>query len=338
MNRLSQHASLRRYCAGVLLLSFCAALSSAGAAVESDLPPELARLQNAGRYRELVRGLQAALETQPNSAALHYWMGRTFYELRDYNKAISSLQRATELAPDRSEYFNWYGKATGRRAQEVNPFSALSLARRTHRAFQTAVRLQPTNIEAHRDLIRYLMNAPGFLGGGDDETLKQIQALSVVDAVDGMLARAEYLATRKKFDQAVAEYEKILRTGVRRIGVQLEIAEYYRDRGDATRMQAAVDAAARLGPSDPRLDYYRGIALILPKRDLGAAEQHLRTYLQSVPDSSQVPSHSSAHEWLGKLYEAEGKPDQAAAEYQVAVQLNPRNEEARKALEQVRKR
>lgn len=338
MSRRAANSRLRRSAAAALLLCLCGVVWPALAAVENDLPPEMAQFHNAGRYQELVQALQAALERQPESAPLHYWLGRSFYELRDYNRAIPSLERATQLAPDRSEYFDWYGRACGRRAQEVNPFSAFSLARRTHRAFQTAVRLAPTNVEAQRDLISYLLNAPGFLGGGEQESLKQIQALSVVDAVDGMLARAEYFATRKKFDQAGAEYEKLLRTDVRRIGVHMEIAEYYRDRGDAARMQAAVDAAARLGANDPRLEYYRGVALVLAAQNPGDAEKHLRTYLQSVPDGSQVPSHSSAREWLGRLYEAQGQREQAAAEYQAAVELNRRNEVARKGLERVRRK
>jgi tetratricopeptide (TPR) repeat protein len=322
----------------MLAIFVCAAVAPAMAAVENDLPPQLAQLQNAGKYQELAKALQAAVEAQPQSAALHYWLGRSYYELRDYNRAEDSLERATELAPDRSEYHDWLGKASGRKAQQANPFSAMSLARKTLRAFRTAVRLAPANIEAQRDLIRYLLNAPGFLGGGEEEALKQIQALSVVDAVDGMLARAEYYVTRKKYDQAIAEYQKILKTDVRRIGVQMEIAEFYRDRGDAEHMQAAVDAAARIGPDDPRLEYYRGVALVLAKKDPAAAENHLRTYLQTVPDSSQVPSHSSAHVWLGKLYEAEGKRDQAAGEYQAALSLNPREDEARKGLDRVRRR
>jgi tetratricopeptide (TPR) repeat protein len=338
MSRRVANSRLRRSAVGVLLALLCGVVSPVLAAVENDLPPELVRLHNTGRYQDLVQALQAALKTQPESAPLHYWLGRSYYELRDYNRALPSLERATQLAPERSEYFDWYGRACGRRAQEVNPFSAFSLARRTHRAFQTAVQLAPTNVEAQRDLISYLLNAPGFLGGGEQESLKQIQALSVVDAVDGWLARAEYFATRKKFDEASAEYEKLLRTDIRRIGVHMEIAEYYRDRGDAARMQAAVDAAARLGPNDPRLEYYRGVALVLAGQNRDDAEQHLRRYLQSVPDGSQVPSHSSAHEWLGKLYEAQGQREQAAAEYQAAVELNRRNEDARKGLERVRRK
>jgi cytochrome c-type biogenesis protein CcmH/NrfG len=338
MIRQASKRDLRRFAAGLIAVVLCAAALPAMAAVEDDLPPELARLHNTGKYQELATALQASVEAQPQSAVLRYWLGRSYYELRDYNHAESSLEQATKLAPNSSEYYDWLGKASGRKAQRANPFSAMSLARKTHRAFEAAVRLSPTNVEAQRDLISYLLNAPGFLGGGEDKALKQIQALSVVDAVDGMLARAEYFVTRKKLDLAADEYQKILKTDVRRIGVQMEIAEFYRDRGDAAHMQAAVDAAAKLGPDDARLEYYRGVALVLAQQDPAAAEQHLRAYLQTVPDGSQVPSHSSAHHWLGTLYEAQGQRDQAAAEYQAVLSLDPRDDGARKALERVRRR
>jgi tetratricopeptide (TPR) repeat protein len=326
-----------RFAAGILRVLLFGGLLPAIAAVENDLPPQLVQLHNSGRYQELAKALQATVETEPQSAVLRYWLGRSYYELHDYDHAVDSLERATQLAPGRSEYHDWFGKACGRRAQEANPFSALTLARKTHKAFETAVRLAPTNVEARRDLISYLLNAPGFLGGGEEASLKEIQALSVVDAVDGMLAHAEYFGTRKKFDSAAAEYENILKTDVRRVGVDLEIADFYRDRGDARHMQAAVDAAGKLGPDDPRLEYYRGVALVLGKQAPADAEKHLRAYLLSVPDGSQVPAHSSAHEWLGKLYASQGKRDRAAVEYQAALSLDPHNDEARKALQDIQK-
>jgi tetratricopeptide (TPR) repeat protein len=327
----------QRCAAAVLAILACVAILSAVAAVENDLPPQLAQLHNAGRYQELAQALQSAVQNQPQAAVLHYWLGRSYYELRDYDRAEASLERATQLSPDRSEFHDWLGKASGRKAERANPFSAISLARKAYHAFQTAVRLAPTNIEAQRDLIRYLLNAPGFLGGGDDEALKQIQALSTVDSVDGMLARAEYFVTRKKFDQASEEYQKLQKSGTQRIGVALEIAEFYRDRGDAAHMQSAVDAAARIDSADVRLDYYRGVALVLARQDAVAAETRLHAYLQKVPDGSQVPPHSSAHQWLGKLYEAQGRREQAAAEYQSALSLDPRNDDVRKALLRVQK-
>jgi len=306
-----------------------------------ELPADIERLYNGGLYRQAAEALTAAIQREPQESSLHYWLGRCFYELRDYNRAVSSLERAIALEPDRSDYHDWLGKSYGRKAEESNrftPFSSISLAHKTRREFETAVRLDANNMEAQRDLIRYLMNAPGIVGGSEGAAEQRVHALTAVDSIEGELAQAELLASRKKFDEANQQYRKVLDLKPDRIGVYFEIAEYYRDRGDAGQMSEAVEAGALLAPSDHRLDYYRGIALILGNRNQGEAEKDLRRYLDTVPDNDNVPSHSTTHEWLGKLYDKEGQLDRAAQEYRAALILDPRNKQASEALKVLQRR
>jgi len=306
-----------------------------------ELPADIERLYNGGLYRQAAEALTAAIQREPEESSLHYWLGRCFYELRDYNRAVSSLERAIALEPDRSDYHDWLGKSYGRKAEESNrftPFSSISLAHKTRREFETAVRLDANNMEAQRDLIRYLMNAPGIVGGSEGAAEQRVHALTAVDSIEGELAQAELLASRKKFDEANQQYRKVLDLKPDRIGVYFEIAEYYRDRGDAGQMSEAVEAGALLAPSDHRLDYYRGIALILGNRNQGEAEKDLRRYLDTVPDNDNVPSHSTTHEWLGKLYDKEGQLDRAAQEYRAALILDPRNKQASEALKALQRR
>lgn len=322
----------------------CAAILTATpfvAAAERGIPEEITRLYSRGLYRQAAEALDAAVEQNPQNAALHFWHGRCFYELRDYNRAVVSFERAVMFEPDRSEYHDWLGKAYGRKAQETNrfgPFSAFSLARKTHREFEAAVRLDPANLEAQRDLIRYLLNAPGIVGGGEEAAQNQIRALEAVEMIEGELAQAELFVTHKRFAQADEEYQQVLNENPDRIGVYLEIADYYRDREDAGRMYDVVELGARLAPMDRRLDYYRGVALVLGNKDLPAAENHLRKYLDLVPNSANVPSHSSAHEWLAKLYEDEGQWDKAAQEYQAALALDPKSKVASDGLKKLQKK
>jgi tetratricopeptide (TPR) repeat protein len=306
-----------------------------------ELPADIERLYNGGLYRQAAEALTAAIQREPQESSLHYWLGRCFYELRDYNRAVSSLERAIALEPDRSDYHDWLGKSYGRKAEESNrftPFSSISLAHKTRREFETAVRLDANNMEAQRDLIRYLMNAPGIVGGSEGAAEQRVHALTAVDSIEGELAQAELLASRKKFDEANQQYRRVLDLKPDRIGVYFEIAEYYRDRGDAGQMSEAVEAGALLAPSDHRLDYYRGIALILVNRNQGEAEKDLRRYLDTVPDNDNVPSHSTTHEWLGKLYDKEGQLDRAAQEYRAALILDPRNKPASEALKALQRR
>src|SRR5205807_2181514 len=67
-----------------------------GAAVR-ELPADIERLYNGGLYRQAAEELNVAIQREPQESSLHYWLGRCFYELRDYNRAISSLERAIAL-------------------------------------------------------------------------------------------------------------------------------------------------------------------------------------------------------------------------------------------------
>jgi len=309
--------------------------------ITASLPPDIAKLYDAGRYREAADALQEALVQNPSNSSLHFWLGRSFFEMRDFNHSISSFEQAATLEPNNSEYHDWLGRACGRKAEEnsrSNMASALSMARRTHREFETAVRLDAGNVTAQRDLIAFMASAPSDLGGGEQRALEQIRSLSAVDPVEGTLALADLYATRKKFDLADAEYEKILKSEPARVDAYLEAADYYRDRGDSEHMDQAVQAAAKLDPSDRRLSYYRGVALVLSNKDQKAAEEDLRTYVRSVPENSELPSHASAYEWLGRLYENQKEPKLAAEQYQAALALDPHNKEAREALKQLQKK
>jgi tetratricopeptide (TPR) repeat protein len=305
------------------------------------IPPAIETLYSAGSYSQGADALQAAIVQHPKDASLYYWLGRCYFEIRDFDRSISSWESAIDLDSTRSDYHDWLGRAYGRKAEQDSHSkmaSALSLARRTHHQFEVAVQLDATNLDAQRDLIAFMASAPSNLGGGEEHALEQIRALSAVDPLEGMLALADLYATRKKLDQASEEYQKILKSSPDRVAAYFEIADYYRDRGDSEHMKQAVEGALRVAPSDRRLNYYRGVALVLEKKDSETAERDLRTYIDSVPDNSELPAHSSAYEWLGKLYENEKKPNLAAEQYKAALILDPQNKALREALKRLPKK
>jgi tetratricopeptide (TPR) repeat protein len=133
------------------------------------LPANIAALYSPGSYSQVADALQAAIVQHPKDACLYYWVGRSYFEIRDFNRSISSWERAVALDPGRSEYHDWLGRAYGQKADESshsNMDAALSLARRTLHEFETAVRLNAKNVTGQRDLIAFMANAPGNLGGG----------------------------------------------------------------------------------------------------------------------------------------------------------------------------
>jgi len=134
----------------------------------------------------MARLLQAAVTQDPKNASLYYWLGRCYYEARDFTRSIVSWEHAVALDPGHSDYHDWLGRAYGRKADEEshsNMAGALSLAHKTRHEFETAVQLAPSNVKAQRDLISFKGSAPPSLGGGEAQTLEQTHTLSAVDAV-----------------------------------------------------------------------------------------------------------------------------------------------------------
>jgi tetratricopeptide (TPR) repeat protein len=298
----------------ILLWGACALQAAPVRGAQGSLP-EAQREYNVGHYHRAVDVLTEAVVKSPDDAAFHFLLGQCYYELREFTRAVTSFERSVQLVPNQSDYHDWLGKAYGRRAEETLFLTAMGWARKTHKEFEVAVRLDPTNFQAQRDLIRFEMYAPSIVGGGDERALKHIEDLEKIDALHGQLARGEFLAVKKRFAEADAVFAKILGSNTDRIGVYFEVADYYRDRQNAEKMSEAIAAAERIDGEDRRLKFYHGVLLVMKKKNPADAESLLRSYLATVPDNSDLPPHASALEWLGRLHEAQGKFSEAAEEY-----------------------
>jgi len=281
---------------------------------------------NAGRYNRVVDALNNAITKSPDDASLYFLLGQSYYQLRQFMRAVMTLERAVQLSPKDSDYHDWLGKAYGRKAEESVFLSAVSWARKTHREFEIAVELSPQNLEAQRDLIRFEMNAPGIASGGDDKALKHIEALEKIDSLQGQLARGEFFATKKRFPEADAAFAKILESNSDRVGVYFEAGDYYyRDRPNADKLAEALAIAERLDADDRRLKFYKGILLVMQGKNPAEAEISLKSYLATVPENSDLPPHAAAREWLGRLYDSQGRFSEAAEQYQLSLSLDPHN-------------
>jgi tetratricopeptide (TPR) repeat protein len=327
----------RASCAASILALACGwsgAPARAGQTALADAQHEY----NAGRYNRTVDALNTAIAKTPEDASLQFLLGESYYQLRQFPRAVASLERAVQLAPKDSEYHDWLGKAYGRKAEESIFLSAMTWARKTHHEFEVAVEIDPQNLEAQRDLIRYEMNAPGVVGGGDDKALKHIDALEKIDPIQGELARGEFFATKKRMPEADAVFAKILESHTDRVGVYFEVSDYYRDRPNAEKMGEAVKKAEQIDPDDRRLKFYDGVLLVMKGKNPSEAEMLLKSYMATVPDNSDLPPHAAAREWLGKLYESLGRFSEAAEQYRLSLSLDPHNKEVGDDLKRVQRK
>jgi len=314
----------------------CAPLSMRAAANDSNAEIQAAQRQfNAGNYAAAISTLQSAVTQNSTGAEAYYWLGRSYYEVADYDSAVTQAERSVALDPKNSLYHQWLGRIYGGKADRDRSFS---LAKKVKKEFEDAVSLNPSNLEARRDLEEYCLDAPWIVGGSKDEALAQVNAIAAIDPVLGHLARALYdREALKKPDDAENEIRQVLAAKPKTVDPYLEVAGFFQLRNNPDDMRGAIQAAAAVSPNDARLAYYRGVAGVLSGNDLTDAERNLKSYLASTPDRSDWPAHAAAREWLGRLYETQGKRAEAAEQYRAALQLDPKRKEARTRLAKLEK-
>jgi tetratricopeptide repeat protein len=248
----------------------------------------------AGQYNAAIETLIAAHHGAPNDGAMDYWLERSYYEERNYDLAVTYGEEAIKSSPQNAEYHRWLGRAYGAKAEQSHSFF---LARKVKKAFETAVTLDPLNIDARRDLMEYLVEAPWIVGGDKDKAKEQIEFINKLDPIEGRLAQAAFFSAEKKWKEAQIEYLAALDQRPGKIDAYMEAADFFAARKDADHLQHALEGAARLGVRDPRLDFYRAVLLLLRRAELTSAEALLRSYL-NAPERSDYPSHKSALIWL----------------------------------------
>jgi tetratricopeptide (TPR) repeat protein len=342
--KLSKRSRTRRFriIASIIVFSFCASfflrrtvLAEAAQAAGNGSVQMALRQFNAGNYSAAINVLQAAASQDSSNAEVDYWLGRSYYEIRDYDNAITAGEKSISLDPKNSVYHDWLGREYGGKADRDRSFS---FAKKVKKEFEDAVRLNPSNIDARRDLEEYLIDAPWIAGGNKDEGRDQVDAIAAIDPVEGHLARAKYDEDAlKKPDQVEIEYREALDGKPKNLNAYFQAAEFYQRENKPAEIDQVVLAASQATANDPRLSYFRAVSAVLSNTNLGPAEQNLKSYLASTPDRSDWPSHAAAREWLGRLYELEGKRTEAAEQYRASLQLDPSRKETRNRLEKLEK-
>jgi tetratricopeptide (TPR) repeat protein len=322
----------------VLLPAVLSGTMSVLAAVrQSDALEAGRRAYESSDYSKAVLELQTAAAKETQNGEIQLLLTKSYLELQERDAAITSAERAVAIDPKSSVYHEWLGRAYGEKADHSSMFSALGLARKTHREFEIAVELDEKNFPARQALIEYYCEAPGMVGGGEERAKPEIQKLQAMDASEGHFAAGICRKQKKEFAVADAEFKVALESHPKRADLIYDIGDYAMRHGHAEQLMQVAELGEQVAPSDPRGMFYQAVGLILKNEKPEAAEELLREYLQKAPKRAEYPRYAAAHEWLGRMYENKGDKKSAEKEYQAALQLDPKDKSVRESLKRAEK-
>jgi tetratricopeptide (TPR) repeat protein len=313
------------------LILVLALFSSAALAAADDSAPALLA---AGRADDAITTLHSKINSSPNDAEAYNLLCRAYFSMGDWDHGISACEKAVALEPNNSRYHMWLGRIYGEKADGSNFFSAASLAGKVRTEFETAVRLDPNNVDARSDLGEFYLEAPGIVGGGRDKAEAQVQVLAALDP-----AKADYLKGRiaeKKKDVVTAEreYRAAIEAGHGSALTWFNLALFFRHQQRWNDMEDAIQRAVSAQLDRPEIIMESGEVLLRSGRNVQAAVQYLRRYLALNSKVEEAPAFK-AHYLLGTALEKQGDKQGAAQEYRAALSLARNFSRAQEALDRL---
>ena len=82
-----------------------------------------------GKADSAIAALQQRVSSSPNDAEAQNLLCRAYYSIQDWDHSIAAGEKAVQLAPNKSMYHLWLGRAYGEKADTSSFFTAAGLAR-----------------------------------------------------------------------------------------------------------------------------------------------------------------------------------------------------------------
>src|SRR5256884_2720944 len=245
-----------------LAVLFIASTAMAAATIKQETSLEAGRhAYESSEYVKAVQALQAAAAKDPQNADVQLLLAKSYLELQQHDAAIKSAERAVAIDAQNSIYHEWLGRAYGEKADHASWFSAISLAKKTRKEFETAVQLDAKNFSARQALIEFDCSAPGLVGGGEDKAVRQIEQLAEMDPAEGHYAKGNCRRQKKDFTAADEEFTTALESNPKSAELIYDIGDYAVKRSQPERLLAVCAAAESRAPGGPGEEILPGGAL-----------------------------------------------------------------------------
>ena len=246
------------------------------------------------RYRHTdFEGSLAALDKHSSDPVTNFLVARNYYMMGDFKKASEYLQTAVDEKPNSAEYYDWLGRAFGRRAESSNPLLAPALASKAREAFEKAVELDPRNADALSDLFDYYLEAPGFLGGGHDKALAIAERTAKFDPAQAYFEKAKLAQKRKEFQSAEDHLREAIAIAPHSVGHLLALGRFLANQGRNKESDAVFIEARMKHPNAPQVLFAWASVLVKQKRDLPQAKTMLEQYVQASVTPDDPPKHEA---------------------------------------------
>ncbi len=269
----------------------------------------------------------------PNDVTPMLYLGRVALQQNDAEEGIRQFERCVAIDEKNAECHAWLGNALGMSAQQTNKFKLPFLAKRTKREFDRAVELDPGNVDGRSGEIEYYLYAPGFLGGSIDKAREQAAGIEKRDRLRGALAYALIADHKKDAKASEIAYERAVAVAPDSVAGYSGLVNLYVREQRWTEAFATLDRISAHVPTEHNVPIRIARIAAMSGEQLQRGEDGVKRWIANPPSQATLDNKATAHFRLAQIYEKTSRKELARTEYEQALRINPKQEEARKSLD-----
>lgn len=292
------------------------------------------RLYEQKKYKEAIAALEPVDEDDADYALARYYMGRSAFDLKEFDDAADYFEEATEAKNgEKSDYFTWLGDTYGTIARDANVIKQGMLAPKMKSAWEKAIALDSKNLNARLSLISFYTEAPGIMGGSMDKAKEMAKQIMSINPVQGHRSMGNLYMKEKNPAAAEKEYKEMVRLDPNTLP---QLGNFYVNEKQHEKAFALFDEQLKKNPQDMLSTYQLGKTSAVSGLRLDDGEQAMMKYLAYTPKQNE-PSLAGANMRLAQILEKKGKKAEARQRYESALKLDNNLQEAKDGLNRVSK-
>jgi tetratricopeptide (TPR) repeat protein len=272
----------------------------------------------------------------PGEAAPAYYLGRIAFQQTDADESIRQFERCTSIDDRNAECHAWLGNALGMTAQRTSKFKLPFLVKRTKREFDRAIEIDPTNLDGRMGQLQYYLYAPGIFGGSIEKAREQAAEIDRHDKMRGAIASGVIADHEKDAKAGEAAYQRAISVAPDSAAGYNGLANLYVREARWADAFATLDRTAARVPAERNVPIRFARVAVLSGEQLRRGEDGVKRWIANPPSQANSDTKAMAHLRLGQVYEKTSRSELARTEYDQAIRINPRLDEARKALDGLR--
>lgn len=187
------------------------------------------QLFDQARYDDAKPYFAVVLKENPENARAMEYTGDIAAHKKEWDEAISCYQKLTVQYPKNAGYYYKYGGAMAMKAKSVSRFKAFGMIDPIEKAFLTAVRLDPKQVESRWALVIFYLELPGILGGSEKKAQRYSDELMAISPVDGYLSKGHIAEYFKRYSEAEKYFIKAVSIGQSKVTYQ-RLADLYKNK------------------------------------------------------------------------------------------------------------